>query len=248
MEVGRTSRTTRRSADQVIGLGTLLYRWLLAELEHEEVDRAVRRDHMTFWAACAADTGPDAAQIGNRHLACPADHGCRRLSRSRRHRLRLEQAAGACCQKTPSTASVWQSASDRTGAALDGGTGRRRGPARPMAGDAPVATSGLAKSPLDHAACGREPVPPGRRSTGGPRRPLNPKGTDMNMHPDLAAMVGRQQYRDMLAAAEQARLVRQAVLFSPAKPRRVSDPVGARPRQREIRSCECPAPCQRSVS
>jgi hypothetical protein len=42
----------------------------------------------------------------------------------------------------------------------------------------------------------------------------------MYMHPDHAAMVARQQHRDMLAAAEQARLVRQAVLLSPAKPRR----------------------------
>jgi hypothetical protein len=33
-------------------------------------------------------------------------------------------------------------------------------------------------------------------------------------------MVARQQHRDMIAAAEQARLVRQAGLPSPTKPRR----------------------------
>ena len=42
----------------------------------------------------------------------------------------------------------------------------------------------------------------------------------MYVHPDLAAMVALQQYREMVAAAEQARLVRQAALLAPAKPRR----------------------------
>jgi hypothetical protein len=49
---------------------------------------------------------------------------------------------------------------------------------------------------------------------------LNPKGTDMYLHPDHIAMVACQQHRDMLAAAERARLVRQATLLAPAKPRR----------------------------
>ena len=42
----------------------------------------------------------------------------------------------------------------------------------------------------------------------------------MYIHPDHVAMVALQRHRDMLASAEQARLVRQAVLLSPAKPRR----------------------------
>ena len=49
---------------------------------------------------------------------------------------------------------------------------------------------------------------------------MNPKGTDMYLHPDFIAMAAVQQHRDMVAAAERARLVRQAALLAPAKPRR----------------------------
>ena len=49
---------------------------------------------------------------------------------------------------------------------------------------------------------------------------MNPKGTDMYLHPNHIAMVALQQHRDMVAAAERARLVKQAALLAPAKPRR----------------------------
>jgi hypothetical protein len=42
----------------------------------------------------------------------------------------------------------------------------------------------------------------------------------MYIHPEHAAMVGRQRHREMLAAAEQLRLFRQAALLSPVNPRR----------------------------